>query len=138
MYVHVYALLSFKLQIDIDVIQEISDNDLEKYLQCKGDRIAVKAFASEQKNKDTDNERKLALIDSLRKRMGVPNMSDTDDEETTIRKKRPYSFSRKFKKRKQAEIASDSGWVCHFGLKCQGIPSNSGTIRWRHSLCTRE
>lgn len=106
MYVHVYALLSFKLQIDIDVIQEISDNDLEKYLQCKGDRIAVKAFASEQKNKDTDNERKLALIDSLRKRMGVPNMSDTDDEETTIGKKRPYSFSRKFKKRKQAEIAS--------------------------------
>lgn len=64
MYVHVYALLSFKLQIDIDVIQEISDNDLEKYLQCKGDRIAVKAFASEQKNKDTDNERKLTLIDS--------------------------------------------------------------------------
>lgn len=106
MYVHVYALLLFKLQIDIDVIQEISDNDLEKYLQCKGDRIAVKAFASEQKNKDTDNERKLALIDSLRKRMGVPNMSDTDDEETTIGKKRPYSFSRKFKKRKQAEIAS--------------------------------
>lgn len=106
MYVHVYALLSFKLQIDIDVIQEISDNDLEKYLQCKGDRIAVKAFASEQKNKDTDNERKLALIDSLRKRMGVPNMSDTDDEETTIGKKRPYTFSRKFKKRKQAEIAS--------------------------------
>lgn len=93
-------------KIDIDVIQEISDNDLEKYLQCKGDRIAVKAFASEQKNKDTDNERKLALIDSLRKRMGVPNMSDTDDEETTIGKKRPYSFSRKFKKRKQAEIAS--------------------------------
>lgn len=36
----------------------------------------MKAFASGQKNKDTDNERKLALIDSLRKRMGVPNMSD--------------------------------------------------------------
>lgn len=36
----------------------------------------MKAFASGQKKKDTDNERKLALIDSLRKHMGVPNISD--------------------------------------------------------------
>lgn len=119
MYVHVYALLSFKLQIDIDVIQEISDNDLEKYLQCKGDRIAVKAFASEQKNKDTDNERKLALIDSLRKRMGVPNMSDTDDEETTIGEKTSILIFKKIQEKEASRNRiqtgqGDSGWVCHF------------------------
>lgn len=51
----------------------------------------MKAYASGQKNKDTDNERKLALIDSLRKRMGVPNMSDTDDEETDNRKKNVHT-----------------------------------------------
>lgn len=58
----------------------------------------MKAFASEQKNKDTDNERKLALIDSLRKRMGLPDMSDTDDEETTIGKNVHTHFQEKSRK----------------------------------------
>lgn len=52
------------------------------------------------KNKDIDNERKLVLIDSLCKCMGVLNMLDIDDEEMIIGKKCLYLFLRKFKKRK--------------------------------------
>ena len=81
----------------------MTDEDLKKYLPCKGDRIAAKAFArgrTSQDNKNIEAERKFALIESLRKRMGVPNLSnfsDTNDEGVTISKKKRYTIPRKCK-----------------------------------------
>jgi len=70
----------------------MSDEDLKDYLPYKGDRVALKAFAREETSNADNDERKLALIESLRKRMGVSGLkrtSDTDDEETAVAKKRP-------------------------------------------------
>lgn len=38
------------LQIESDVIKDISDGNFEKYLPHKGDRTAVQAFACGRKN----------------------------------------------------------------------------------------
>ena len=70
----------------------MSDEDLKDYLPYKGDRVALKAFAREETSNADNDERKLALIESLRKRMGVSGLkrtSDTDYEETAVAKKRP-------------------------------------------------
>ena len=55
-----YNVISwFCLQIEVDVIQEMTDEDLKKYLPCKGDRIAAKAFARGEENKNIKDERNL-------------------------------------------------------------------------------
>ena len=41
----------------------MTDEDLKKYLQCKGDRIAAKVFSRGDENENIEDE-------SLRKRMG--------------------------------------------------------------------
>jgi hypothetical protein len=63
----------FCFQIDVDIINEISEKDLQEYLPCKGDRIAVKNFAAKETKKS-------ALIESLRSRMGIAGQSDSDDD----------------------------------------------------------
>ncbi|XP_078333019.1 uncharacterized protein LOC111100619 isoform X2 [Crassostrea virginica] len=99
----------------------MTDEDLKKYLPCKGDRIAAKAFARGEENKNIKDERKFALIESLRKRMGVPNLSsvsDTDDKGVTISKRKRYTIPRKCKTVKQAEAASkpDRALVVGFAI----------------------
>ena len=99
----------------------MTDEDLKKYLPCKGDRIAAKAFARGEENENIKDERKFALIESLRKRMGVPNLSsvsDTDDEGVTISKRKRYTIPRKCKTVKQAEAASkpDRALVVGFAI----------------------
>lgn len=44
----------------------MSDEDLKDYLPYKGDRVALKAFAREETSNADNDERKLALIESLK------------------------------------------------------------------------
>lgn len=49
----------------------MSDDDLKDYLHYKGNRVALKACARAETSNADNDEIKLALIESLRKRMGV-------------------------------------------------------------------
>ena len=72
--------------------------DLQDYLPIKGDRIAAKSFARKATDKDTrtaamdaTEERKMALLESMRSRMSMPNKrtipvdDGTPNEETAAR-----------------------------------------------------
>ena len=65
----------------------MTDEDLKKYIPCKGDRIAAKSFARGEEIKILRMKEKSALTESLRKRMGVPSspiVSDTEEQGVTI------------------------------------------------------
>ena len=69
------------------VINDISVEDLRKYLPIKGDRVAVKAFVEQTETEN--NKRNLSLIENLKNRMKLartpkPNhSSDMDDGEVS-------------------------------------------------------
>ena len=73
----------------------MTDEDLKKYLPCKGDRIAAKAFARGEEIKILRMKEKSTLIESLRKRMGDPSssiVSVTEEQGVKISIKNQYTI----------------------------------------------
>lgn len=105
----------------MDVIPEMTDGELQQYLPCKGDRVAVQAFSRSKRTHEESNNRRVALVESLRSRMGLnkthgkPTADDanltesTGDQNKTARQKSSFFVNCKSCKNRsgnQAAIAT--------------------------------
>ena len=129
----------------------MEEEDLQDYLPIKGDRIAAKSFARKATDKDTrtaamdaTEERKMALLESMRSRMSMPNKrtipvdDGTPNEETAARgaaTSRPTgekgrrkkglqtSLPPKFTSTQQAHIASKDDYAILVGFAIYETPN---------------
>ncbi|KAJ8307127.1 hypothetical protein KUTeg_015211 [Tegillarca granosa] len=71
-------------KIDVEVIHQMDEEDLIEYLPCKGDRVAIKAYATKiQNHTDGQKKKKISLIQNIKNRMKLSHFKsiDTDDED---------------------------------------------------------
>lgn len=69
--------MKLSLQIDKDVIKQMTDEELSRYIPCHGDRLAIVNFM-----KSPINKRKQTLLDRLRKKIKSKQLqsSETDSD----------------------------------------------------------